>query len=91
MIGKPDLERGAIIKAYVVLKSQYEASEELAAELKTHVRNRLSTHAFPREIEFMLNCQRRQVERFSALFCVTKLKMRRMRNRAKDETAEAYA
>ncbi len=53
VIGKPDLERGAIIKAYVVIKPQYDPSDELAAELKTHVRSRLSTHAFPREIEFV--------------------------------------
>ncbi|MBY4676325.1 AMP-binding protein [Marinobacterium arenosum] len=53
VIGKPDPERGSVIKAYVVLKSQFDPSDELAAELKTLVRERLSTHAFPREIEFV--------------------------------------
>ncbi|UTW12774.1 AMP-binding protein [Marinobacterium rhizophilum] len=53
VVGKPDLKRGAIIKAYVVLRSQYEASPALADELKQLVRSRLSTHAFPREIEFI--------------------------------------
>lgn len=53
VIGKPDAKRGAIIKAYVVIKREFEPSEELAEELKQLVRTRLSTHAFPREIEFM--------------------------------------
>lgn len=77
VIGKPDLERGAIIKAYVVLREQFDPSEELIAELKTHVRSRLSTHAFPREIEFMLELPKTpsgKIQRFL------------LRNRAKDET-----
>lgn len=53
VVGKPDLKRGAIIKAYVVLKSRCEPSAALADELKQLVRSRLSTHAFPREIEFI--------------------------------------
>ncbi|MDO6562292.1 AMP-binding protein [Amphritea sp. 1_MG-2023] len=76
VIGKPDLERGAIIKAYVVLREQFDPSEELIAELKTHVRSRLSTHAFPREIEFMQELPKTpsgKIQRFI------------LRNRAKDE------
>ncbi len=53
VVGKPHPERGAIVKAYVVLNSGFEPDDELADELQQHVRNRLSTHAFPREIEFM--------------------------------------
>ncbi|SIS53977.1 AMP-binding protein [Neptunomonas antarctica] len=53
VIGKPDASRGAIIKAYVVIKPQYDPTVELAEELKQRVRDRLSTHAFPREIEFI--------------------------------------
>ncbi|GGO81327.1 AMP-binding protein [Marinobacterium nitratireducens] len=53
VVGKPDPSRGAIIKAYVVIKPQYDAGEELADDLKQLVRSRLSTHAFPREIEFV--------------------------------------
>ncbi len=52
-VAKPDRQRGAIVKAFVVLKQGYEASEALADELQQHVRTRLSTHAFPREIEFV--------------------------------------
>jgi acetyl-CoA synthetase len=53
VVAKPDAKRGAIIKAFVVLKAHYMASDALADELKTLVRTRLSTHAFPREITFM--------------------------------------
>lgn len=53
VVGKPDDERGSIIKAYVVIKSEYERDDALKDELKTLVRKRLSAHAFPREIEFV--------------------------------------
>lgn len=53
VVGKPDAARGAIIKAYVVIKPQFDPTDELAEELKQLVRTRLSTHAFPREIEFV--------------------------------------
>lgn len=53
VVGKPDPERTEIVKAFVVLKPEFEASEALAAELRQHVRQRLSAHAYPREIEFV--------------------------------------
>jgi len=51
VIGKPDSERGEIIKAFVVLKNNVSASEELIEELKNHTRNQLAAHAAPKEIE----------------------------------------
>ncbi|ALI10186.1 MULTISPECIES: AMP-binding protein [Pseudomonas] len=53
VIGKPDPERTELVKAFVVLSSQYRASPELAEELRLHVRKRLAAHAYPREIEFV--------------------------------------
>ncbi len=53
VIGKPDAERTEIVKAYVVLKTGFAASDELAEELRLHVRHRLSAHAYPREIAFV--------------------------------------
>jgi acetyl-CoA synthetase len=53
VVGKPDDKRGAIVKAYVVIHPHFDADEALAETLQQHVRNRLSTHAFPREIEFV--------------------------------------
>ncbi len=52
-IGKPDPLRTEIVKAYVVLKPGCEASEALEQEIRDHVRQRLSAHEYPREIEFV--------------------------------------
>lgn len=53
VVGKPDDKRGAIVKAYVVVRPEYFTDEVLAAELQQHVRQNLSTHSYPREIEFV--------------------------------------
>lgn len=53
VVGKPDEKRGHIVKAYVVLKPGINDTDALAEELQQHVRNRLSTHAFPREVTFV--------------------------------------
>ena len=53
VIGKPDPERTELVKAFVVLSTQYRAAPELAEELRQHVRKRLAAHAYPREIEFV--------------------------------------
>lgn len=53
VIGKPDPQRTEIVKAFVVLMPDADATDELVEELKQHVRKRLSAHAFPREIEFI--------------------------------------
>ncbi|WP_256684096.1 acyl-CoA synthetase [Halococcus qingdaonensis] len=53
VVPKPDRERGNIVKAYVVLTDEGSDSEELADELQTHVREELSAHEYPREVEFV--------------------------------------
>lgn len=53
VVGKPDPERTEIVKAFVVLKPGFEANEALVTALSQHVRQRLSAHAYPREIEFV--------------------------------------
>ncbi|AKK00103.1 AMP-binding protein [Pseudomonas sp. WP18] len=53
VVGKPDLERTELVKAFVVLNAQYRAAPALAEELRQHVRKRLAAHAYPREIEFV--------------------------------------
>ncbi|MCX7771392.1 MAG: AMP-dependent synthetase, partial [Proteobacteria bacterium] len=50
--GKPDKIRGEIIKAFIILKSGYEKSEELAKEIQDFVKKKLSAHEYPKEIEF---------------------------------------
>jgi acetyl-CoA synthetase len=52
-VASPDPKRGDIVKAFIVLASGHEPSDELAQEIKTHVRERHSAYAYPREIEFV--------------------------------------
>jgi acetyl-CoA synthetase len=53
VIGKPDPQRTEIVKAVIVLKAGVEGTEDLKAEIQQMVRQRLSTHAYPREIDFV--------------------------------------
>ena len=53
VVGKPDAERGHIVKAFVVLHGDAAPSDALSEELRLHVRQRLGGHAYPREIAFV--------------------------------------
>ena len=53
VIGKPDEERGSIVKAFIVLGPGYTASRKLEAELAKHVRGRLAPYEYPKEFEFV--------------------------------------
>ncbi len=53
VVPKPDQTRGNIVKAYVSLQSGYDAGEDLKADIKGIVRDSLSKHKYPREIEFV--------------------------------------
>jgi len=53
VVGKPDDQRGSIVKAYVVLRAGLDGDDTLVEELQQFVRKRLSTHSFPREIAFV--------------------------------------
>ena len=52
VIGKPDPMRGEIIKAFISLREGYTASDELKQQISKFVKEGLSAHAAPREIEF---------------------------------------
>jgi acetyl-CoA synthetase len=52
-VASPDARRGDIVKAFIVLAGGHEASDELADQIKQHVRERHSAYAYPREIEFV--------------------------------------
>ena len=52
-VGKPDALRTEIVKAFIVLKKDYTASDALAAEIQTFVKTRLSGHEYPREVAFI--------------------------------------
>jgi acetyl-CoA synthetase len=52
-VASPDPRRGDIVKAFIVLTGGHEASDELADQIKRHVRERHSAYAYPRKIEFV--------------------------------------
>jgi acetyl-CoA synthetase len=52
-VGKPDQLRTEIVKAFVVLKKGYAASEALASDIQGFVKTRLSAHEYPREVAFI--------------------------------------
>ena len=52
VIGKPDELRTEIVKAFIVLNDGYTPGDELAADISSYVRTRLSAHEYPREIAF---------------------------------------
>ena len=53
VVGKPDPDRGQIVKAYVRLADGQTGSAELIETLQNHVRERLAAYKAPREIEFV--------------------------------------
>lgn len=53
VVPKPDPERGALVKAYVVLAPGFQGDAALVEELQQHVRGRLAPYEYPKEIEFI--------------------------------------
>jgi acetyl-CoA synthetase len=53
VIGLPDEERGARIKAFLVLRPDATPSLALEESIRQHVRARLAPYQYPREIEFI--------------------------------------
>lgn len=53
VVGVPNEVRGEIVKAFITLRSGYQASAELLEDIRVFVRKGLSAHAAPREIEVL--------------------------------------
>ena len=53
VVPKPDPERGAVVKAYVVLTPGTTGNEALVASLQAHVKGKLAPYEYPKEIEFV--------------------------------------
>ncbi|HZT55802.1 MAG TPA: AMP-binding protein [Burkholderiaceae bacterium] len=53
VVPKPDAERGALVKAYVVLAPGFEGTPALVEQLQRHVRGQLAPYEYPKEIEFV--------------------------------------
>jgi acetyl-CoA synthetase len=53
VVPKPDAERGAVVKAYVVLAPGFTGDTALVQQLQAHVRGKLAPYEYPKEIEFI--------------------------------------
>ena len=53
VVPKPDAERGAVVKAYIVLAPDHKPSNALVMTLQAHVRGKLAPYEYPKEIEFI--------------------------------------
>jgi acetyl-CoA synthetase len=53
VVGSPDRNRGNVVKAFIVLKERHQGDETLAEDIKAFVKNKLSKHEYPKEIEFI--------------------------------------
>ncbi|OGS40417.1 MAG: acyl-CoA synthetase [Euryarchaeota archaeon RBG_13_31_8] len=53
VVGSPDLVRGTIIKAFVVLHDKKKASDNLVKEIQEHTKKVAAPYKYPREIEFV--------------------------------------
>ena len=58
VIGKPDEERGMIVKAFVVLKPGNAADAAMTKALQDHVKASIAPYKYPREVEFVPNLPR---------------------------------
>ena len=51
-VGEPDPIRTEVVKAVIVLKEGYAPTQQMAEQLREHVRARLAAHEYPRIVEF---------------------------------------
>ena len=58
VIGKPDEDRGMIVKAYCVLKPGHIGDAQLTKALQDHVKAVIAPYKYPREIEFVTTLPR---------------------------------
>ncbi|HEY2438641.1 MAG TPA: AMP-binding protein [Solirubrobacteraceae bacterium] len=53
VVAAPDEERGSVVRAVVVLRDGFAASDGLAEELKDHVKHETAPYKYPRIVEFV--------------------------------------
>ncbi len=53
VIGSPDIIRGFVVKAFIVLKSGYEPSDKMARDIQEYVKSVTAPYKYPRKIEFV--------------------------------------
>ncbi|WP_267163160.1 acyl-CoA synthetase [Halovenus salina] len=53
VVESPHDERGAVVKAYIVLSTEFEGSEALTETLQEHAKNETAPYKYPRRIEYV--------------------------------------
>ncbi len=53
VVGSPDVIRGLIVKAFIILKPGYQPSEALAKDIQRYVKRVTAPYKYPRAIEFV--------------------------------------
>jgi acetyl-CoA synthetase len=53
VVGSPDIIRGFVVKAFIVLKPGFEPSEKLIREIQEYVKEATAPYKYPRKIEFV--------------------------------------
>jgi len=52
VVAAPDEERGAVVRAVVVLREGFAPGAQLAGELQDHVKHETAPYKYPRIVEF---------------------------------------
>ena len=60
VVSAADTDRGAIVKAFVVLNSNYEGSEKLVKTLQDFVKQSIAPYKYPRAVEFVASLPKTQ-------------------------------
>ena len=60
VVGATDIDRGTIVKAFVVLNENFKDSDELVKELQDHVKQSIAPYKYPREVEFVTSLPKTQ-------------------------------
>jgi len=60
VVASPDVDRGQIVKAFVVLNPDLTASSDLAAQLQNFVKSTIAPYKYPRVVEFVLELPKTQ-------------------------------
>jgi len=67
VVGEPDDIRGAIVKAFVILKTSISPDESCIKSIQDHVKSQLAPYKYPRKIEFVQSLPRTEtgkIQRF---------------------------
>jgi len=53
VVASPDAQRGEVVKAFIILRPGYAASDALVKEIQQHVQKTTAPYKYPRKIEFV--------------------------------------